>query len=1494
MAKISRIRIVGAHYDQMKNKHGDTYIELSKDQEAKHTLLTLANGCGKGVMIQLISQLLLPETNWGKNNGNRVLDMFYDDKKEFHSYPIHVVLEWALDVKPKKWLVTGLCLTAEGNYSEEDDEAAKLQYFSYVAERDSTEEKYVKNLPLYTNKKVTSYEDLNEYLKSQPSIVKYSMTKMRNRRSSYYERLGEYGIYKNEWEIMKEINIDEGGVSRHFEKAQDNKSLFDELIIPAIEENLKSDYDTEEILKKIFKSNLSIVKNLPILVKRAGDFRNLIYKLEPLIEGIDLVIRRGNLLQSNHNKGMDLYKTLNALLEQRQASEKKWEVTLENDQRSFKENTYKKESLEYTRALKKVESQGLAIKAYEADYKELLVEKASVEKALEALKLNKLLIPLKNEEETIKHLNHRISALMATDSFQSINDKIKKIEGVLEKDLAGVMKHIQEKISDHYAYLNFLSHEQSKKIEEKNRLKEKLKIHQEKMSQLLYENKVFEKKKAAVQEYYSLLELSIPEQISEELSYEEKTALEQQTQLQDALDALEGKEMTLKKRIDALKFEIFQVEKAEEGIHKAYEAQYAKEKALRSDLLGVLPEEKVNVTIDEAYVKNILEKLNDHLKEKTDKLESIQEKIWLVNQDRLINTKDFWIPNREILNLKKAIESQNILVMTGTEYLNRINDSKMIDGLIEKYPLLPYGLVLEKLDQYLRLDKNLEESLLHYPVPIFVREMMHDSSQEVFHLIKNSGISFVKDKDQFKQWLNTLDEQFKVHEETKKILTNKIKLIRKTIQGFEALLGEEFSNNLYQKRERLLEKIESLNLKAEKTSENLKKTVEDQLTSREKLKGIQLSLENIYKKQKIIGDYIDGLKAFETNKKKIEGLKNQMASVEEGINKCEERILSLRSLEMEANHQLNNYRMVIDKKIEGLKEFIKGEQLTIDVSSNDFILKEKPKYTLEQLDYWSLLEERKDLQESIHSQNVRLAELKRDLVNSQKQMTVLKKELNRSYDHWQSAKMLDLTFEDLPMMISQKENLLKGKHEAIEALNKNKNILQGKYESGQENAREKSSRIEGKYGKLPQVFDEDLSRIEGDLIHEKTELKHHIHFIQEKLKSLKDMQHLLNDLKEEVSITIKIEPSKGKVIKSYLSKKDLEDLKKEIKTWQDTYKLNERKFLMRKNDLIQTKEAFAEDIKSSINEEILKEKILNTLQLFNEKSFEENKTLFTTMLNASKKELESIANDKREAESIKREWAERAAGYVVKISEALKLMIRSMYFVNESDFNFPLVKLKNEEILVKEKTPALIYTLEEYFVEAIEKLQQSDVALNEISHREIDQVISTQKIFNKAMNGVYPILLVYKMTEKNEFRYAKPAMSYYETWEGITIGEGVSTEGSGGQRLSISTFLMMMLMNYKKNQQLVKREITTVLIMDNPFSNASSPHVLDPIFEIANQLGFQIIAFAPPEIIKEEISERFPILWSMQLKMLKENGMSLLTSELIHGGRKVNENHFLK
>ena len=144
--------------------------------------------------------------------------------------------------------------------------------------------------------------------------------------------------------------------------------------------------------------------------------------------------------------------------------------------------------------------------------------------------------------------------------------------------------------------------------------------------------------------------------------------------------------------------------------------------------------------------------------------------------------------------------------------------------------------------------------------------------------------------------------------------------------------------------------------------------------------------------------------------------------------------------------------------------------------------------------------------------------------------------------------------------------------------------------------------------------------------------------------------------------------------------------------------------------------------------------------------------------------------------------------------------------------------------------------------------------------------------------------MVYKMTEKNEFRYAKPHDYYYTTWEAINKGEGDQPEGSGGQTLSISTFVIMMLMNYKK-RYIGNDNPWTVLILDNPFGSASGSHVLDPIFEIADKLNFQIIAFAAPEIIKAEISERFPVFWALNIGDEDSGKSGVVTGRVLHGGR---------
>ncbi len=270
-----------------------------------------------------------------------------------------------------------------------------------------------------------------------------------------------------------------------------------------------------------------------------------------------------------------------------------------------------------------------------------------------------------------------------------------------------------------------------------------------------------------------------------------------------------------------------------------------------------------------------------------------------------------------------------------------------------------------------------------------------------------------------------------------------------------------------------------------------------------------------------------------------------------------------------------------------------------------------------------------------------------------------------------------------------------------------------------------------------------------------------------------------------------------------------------------------------------------------------------------------------------KASINKLEKDKKEKNEICKKWANRAAGYVVKISEAIRNMMKSMVYINENNYSFPLVKLEDDKKLKLEKDDTLIYIMEKFYVDAIKNIVENEEFddIRDVSVRTIKKYLSTEKIFAFALNGVYPKLLVYKMTEKNEFRYSEPKSRYYDTWEGIHLGEGISAEGSGGQTLSISTFVLMMLLNQKRTL-FYDDNLSNIIIMDNPFSNASSAHVLDPVFEIAEQLNFQIIAFAPPELIKEEISERFPVLWDLRLEAKSDTNVSFITGEIKYGGRK--------
>jgi hypothetical protein len=95
----------------------------------------------------------------------------------------------------------------------------------------------------------------------------------------------------------------------------------------------------------------------------------------------------------------------------------------------------------------------------------------------------------------------------------------------------------------------------------------------------------------------------------------------------------------------------------------------------------------------------------------------------------------------------------------------------------------------------------------------------------------------------------------------------------------------------------------------------------------------------------------------------------------------------------------------------------------------------------------------------------------------------------------------------------------------------------------------------------------------------------------------------------------------------------------------------------------------------------------------------------------------------------------------------------------------------------------------------------------------------------------------------------------------------------------------MMLMTFKRQSSDKHR---SVLISDNPFANAISPHVIDPIFAIADVLQFQWVVFTPTELVKLEISQKFPVYCALELEK-QISGKDVVIHHVYHGFRQIEQ-----
>ncbi len=110
------------------------------------------------------------------------------------------------------------------------------------------------------------------------------------------------------------------------------------------------------------------------------------------------------------------------------------------------------------------------------------------------------------------------------------------------------------------------------------------------------------------------------------------------------------------------------------------------------------------------------------------------------------------------------------------------------------------------------------------------------------------------------------------------------------------------------------------------------------------------------------------------------------------------------------------------------------------------------------------------------------------------------------------------------------------------------------------------------------------------------------------------------------------------------------------------------------------------------------------------------------------------------------------------------------------------------------------------------------------------------------------------------------------TWES-------SNKWSGGEKWSKNMTLFLSILNYlaeKKQFLSVNQKRNRTVILDNPFGKASSKHVLDPVFFIAENLGFQMIAVTA-HAEGNFVTDYFPIVYSGKLRLTTDSEKQVMS-----------------
>jgi len=1440
MSKINKIRLVNLNYNNNTMKIDDESFYL----DGENTMFNLRNGGGKSVLVQMIMAPFVNRRN--RNLKDRTFESYFTS-----SIPTYILIEWKLD-DSAGYLLTGMMVRKRESISDEDSKE-KLDIINFVYEYKNENENDINRIPVIeeknngrTIKSFSNSKKLFEELKKDRDI-KFNYYDMNNSAtiSAYFSKLAEYKINYKEWEtIIKKINLKESGLSEIFANAKNSEGLVKEWFLPAIENKLRKDEDRIKNYRQLLDSYIKqYKKNKNNIDKKEkielfNEFSKEIFSVSnDFIKTID---NREALENEISNVIVFLKESLN----DGELEEKNFDELINNLKEQVKELQYEKKSIEIYQKQNQIDKLNENKERQEVLIGESQHNIDKLKRRKNILTCSKLHKEYKNLSEELQGFENELELLHREneDFTPLINDLGYTIKEILSKELTKTKEEENNKI---------ILRKSLK--EEKNNIENSLRINRNSIvdlhkqeGTLLGAIENFDKEENRFNKEYDenifrnisgFLDeeqlVKLDKDIKDEgfnLDKERKNSAELLLNSKEELKSKEREKSSNFKDISITKYDL---ENRNEDLEK-----FKNEIETRTQVIKYIDFEEDKLFESSNIVEAFERKIN-LIKEDERKLRRICDKV-TSELEKLETGKILELPKE----VEECLKKKDINIVYGMEWIKKNGYSlKENEEFIKNNPFIPYSIIMDSREIEI-LEKESLDVFTSSPISIIKREDLGEKLSET-----NEGLLELKKLKFLISFNNKLlneKELLKLIEDKRLELTKINNEIRSKEQDIEFYLQKknfiQNSSLTFESYEGLKNEIESLN----KKSEDLR-ALEIQLEK--DIHSIEEILENTQ------NEIINLDKKIEKNKRKEEdfiNLKLEYDKYKKNKNtfeKLEERIrITKNSIEQEDRRNKD-----IESELNECEESIRYYSNENNRISKDLIEFEIYKSgSLIQKDKEDLISEYKVLRKNIESSE---EELENKIKISTEKFNEIEEELNYKVNKYKLEEKEYITINYDRHKESETEESLSKEEESLSVM---KDSL-GEIKSDLKVSNNDLNRY---YEKLKKDFDKDVPK-EKTLIFEKNykeeEAKLKIK-IEDNLKGKEELTKLnnkisnnlsnlseYNNLKLQHEVTVDIEFNNldetiGKL------RRDLTNLKKDEGSKENV--------LGRTMFTIAGKEEFKEDT-------FFKDPI-NTLITLVSKPRELLEQLI--MLEDSyNKLMEKIGYDIELIEKEEDNILESLLEYIADIHENISKIDKNSTITIDNK----RVKMLNISVSEWEENKEIYKMRLKDYVEQLRNQCILTLERNENIEEIIGNKINVTKLYDEVVSISSINIKLYKIEEDKQRQ-----ISWNE----------VSTNSGGEGFLSAFVILSSLLSYMRKDESDIfnRREEGKVLIMDNPFAQTSSAHLLKPLIDIAKKSNTQLICLTG--LGGDSIYNRFDNIYVLNLIQSKlKSGVKYLRSDHVKG-----------